>query len=401
MVLHAGTLGHAKSAESDCTNWDLGSTIALPSSSTNFHYSPAQKRSLHTIKAVPDPSHERSILRTQMVVFGETETTQRDGVERNRCNNIDVRLQERLRGGGSFLGERTGGRWQEKEGAHINVLELKAAYLAIQAFVKGTMNPRHIQVLMDNSTAVSYINKREGTHSPTLASLALEIWNYCISRKIWITARHVPGVTNIEADFASRNFNDRTEWALNKMVFQRITKRFYTPEVNLFAPRLNNQLPRYVARYPNPGSIATDAFLQHWRQWKVFIHGSIVLLPRILQKLQQDQATGLVIAPTWPGQPWFPALRELLVDFPAQLPIAQGTIFLPFEQQTIHPLWKTLRLAVWPLSGLVCKQQAFYQRCAKFCWPLGEQALRRDTKDPGSSGLAGVCKGINVPFQPL
>ena len=130
-------------------------------------------------------------------------------------------------GGGKLSGPKDGSRWQKEEDAHINVLELKATYLAIQAFVKDTMNPRHIQVLMDNSTAVSYINKRRGTHSPTLESLALalEIWNFCISRQIWITARHVPGVTNIDADFASRNFNDRTEWTLNKMVFQRITKR--------------------------------------------------------------------------------------------------------------------------------------------------------------------------------
>ena len=51
-----------------------------------------------------------------------------------------------------------------------------------------------------------------------------------------------------------------------------------------------------------------------------------------------ESTTGLVIAPTWPGQPWFPVLLELLVGFPAQLPIAEGTIFLPFEQQAIHPV---------------------------------------------------------------
>jgi hypothetical protein len=93
------------------------------------------------------------------------------------------------------------------------VLNPPAIDTIVSAFVKGTMHPRHIQVLMDNSTAVSHINKRGGTHSPTLACLALEIWNFCISRQILITARHVPGVTNTGADFASKNFvfNNRTD----------------------------------------------------------------------------------------------------------------------------------------------------------------------------------------------
>ena len=192
VVLHAGTFSIAGSNESDCPNWNLGSTIALSSPSTDVHCGYTQERSLHMIKAAPDSSNEGSILRTQVVVFGATKSNQPDGVEpfSNRHDNIDRRLQERL-GGGSFLGQRTGGQWQKEEDARINVLELRSAHLAIQAFVNGTMHPRHIQVLMDNSTAVSYINKRGGTHSPTLIYLALEIWNFCISRQIWITARHV------------------------------------------------------------------------------------------------------------------------------------------------------------------------------------------------------------------
>ena len=173
-------------------------------------------------------------------------------------------------------------------------------------------------------------------------------------------------------------------------------------EIYLFASRINNQLPLYVARSPDPESTATDAFLQNWNQWTVFIHSPIVLLPKILLKIRrQDQTTGLAIAPTWSGQPWYPALLEMLVGFPAPLPVAETTLYLPFNPQVIHPLWKTLHLAVFPLSGLVYKQQAFHQRCEKSCWHGGGQALKRDMKDPGSCGLAGALNGINVPFQHL
>ena len=60
--------------------------------------------------------------------------------------------------------------------------------------------PRHILLLMDNLTAVCYVNKRGGTRSPQLVSLATEIWNFCLGRNIWITAKHVPGVENVDAD---------------------------------------------------------------------------------------------------------------------------------------------------------------------------------------------------------
>ena len=57
----------------------------------------------------------------------------------------------------------TGGQWGLVEARqHINALELKAAYLAIQPFL-GQMNqpPRHILLEMDNTAAVAYNNKRE------------------------------------------------------------------------------------------------------------------------------------------------------------------------------------------------------------------------------------------------
>jgi hypothetical protein len=69
------------------------------------------------------------------------------------------------KGWGAFgKGKRTGGKWEETESKpHIDVLELKAALLAIQSFLSiGATNPRHLELLMENSTAVAYLNKRGG-----------------------------------------------------------------------------------------------------------------------------------------------------------------------------------------------------------------------------------------------
>ena len=56
-------------------------------------------------------------------------------------------------------GKKIGGRWIEGENLlHINQLELKAAFLALQAFSKNLSN-KHILIQLDNKTATTYINK--------------------------------------------------------------------------------------------------------------------------------------------------------------------------------------------------------------------------------------------------
>ena len=66
--------------------------------------------------------------------------------------------------------------------------------------------------------------------------------------------------------------------------------------------------------------------------------------------------------------------------------MTEKTIYLPFDPQTSHPLSRTLRLAVWPLSGVAYKQQAFQMKCAKSCSPHGDRQHRNVMKDHGSSG---------------
>ena len=77
-----------------------------------------------------------------------------------------------------------------------------------------------------------------------------------------MTARHLSGVLNVEADAASREFNMHTEWMLRKDVFQDIAHHFYVPKIDLFESRLNHQLPLYVLQLSDPGASAVDAFQQ-------------------------------------------------------------------------------------------------------------------------------------------
>ena len=76
----------------------------------------------------------------------------------------------------TFKEPELGGQWtEEKAKAHINCLELKAAFLALQSF-STTLSEIHVPLELDNTTAVSYINCMGGSRSKECNSLARQIW---------------------------------------------------------------------------------------------------------------------------------------------------------------------------------------------------------------------------------
>ena len=88
--------------------------------------------------------------------------------------------------------------WSHRESLlHINVLELKAAFLATQSFLKYQANIV-VKFRLDNTRAVSYINNQGGTCSPILTSQTLELWNWCLRHNILLKAEYLLGVQNVQ-----------------------------------------------------------------------------------------------------------------------------------------------------------------------------------------------------------
>ncbi|CAG2208359.1 unnamed protein product [Mytilus edulis] len=157
----------------------------------------------------------------------------------------------------------TKGFWSyEEQKNHINFLELKAALLALIWFC-SSRNNIHVKVYLDNMVAVNYINKMGG-RIVKLNNLTKELWIWCIQRKIWVTACHLPGVANIEADRLSRSINVDIEWKLHDDVFNIIDCLFGPHDVDLFASKFNHQLPRYFSYLPDKYAEAVDAFSSDW-----------------------------------------------------------------------------------------------------------------------------------------
>ena len=77
---------------------------------------------------------------------------------------------------------------------------------------------------------------------------------------MWVSAAHIPGTQNTEADSFSRNFNEPIERKLNTHLFQKNSIMFGNPTLDLFAPRINYQIDRYISCKPDPKALAIDAF---------------------------------------------------------------------------------------------------------------------------------------------
>ena len=200
------------------------------------------------------------------------------------------------KGWGAALGnDETGGRWTSAEATnHINILELQAAFFALKAFCNNTHHT-HVQLQIDNTTAVAYINNMGGSQSPLLNTLAKEIWNWCIERDIWVSAVHIAGKLNTSADNKSLNFSDKHEWSLSRVYFLEIFSTFPELNIDLFASRLNNQLDTYCSWKPDPGCTHVDAFSINWSNFNFFAFPPFSLIPKCVQKIIQDKAKGILL----------------------------------------------------------------------------------------------------------
>lgn len=245
--------------------------------------------------------------------------------------------------------EKSNGFWSETERQdHINLLELRAAFIGLKCFANGLHN-KEILLRIDNMTAIAYINRMGGVQYEHLNDITLQIWQWCEERKIFIFASYIKSKDNIDADRESRRTNIDTEWELSSMAFYKITKTFGFPEIDLFASRLNAKCSLYVSWKRDPNAYNIDAFTLNWKNYFFYCFPPFSLILKCLRKIINDQASGIIVVPYWPSQAWYPLFLELQCSDPIYFPPSYDLLHSPFSTQ--HPLWRSLTLVSCHLSG--------------------------------------------------
>ncbi|XP_073439322.1 uncharacterized protein [Dendrobates tinctorius] len=209
------------------------------------------------------------------------------------------------------------------------------------------LQQKHVRILSDNTTTVAYINRQGGTRSETLSSAA-RILSLAESYLLSLSALHIRGENNQEADFLSRHTLRQGEWCLSCQIFQDIVALWGHPQVDLFATRENRQTKTFASLSPADHPDILDALQASWKFKLAYAFPPLVLLPQVIRKIREDKARVILIAPFWPKRPWFSWLRIMSVTDPWVLPsnsnlLSQGPFF--------HPQVDNLNLTAWNLKG--------------------------------------------------
>ena len=299
-------------------------------------------------------------------------------------------------GWGAVLGHQSiGGQWTKAEACHhINYLELLATFLALKSFCKH-VSKVHVRLRSDNTTTVAYLNSMGGMQSLRCDRLTKEIWLWCMQREIWVSASHVPGKSNILADKASRQFHDNTEWMLRQDLFLSITQLWGTPDIDLFASRLNAQLPCYGPWKPDPGASHTDAFTIPWTDHFFYAFPPFSIL------LRWKEAEGMQVVPNWLTQPWYTKLMQMITDYPRLLSVQKDILTHPSQKGSCHPLWQRLHLMACKLSRQLSKSRAFRQRQQTSSSNPGDQVQASNTNHISGNGYSIAIKGVLIQLIPL
>ena len=305
-------------------------------------------------------------------------------------------------GWGAHLDQNVSGVWSDQEKLlHINLLEMKALFLGLQAF-REDVSGHHVTAMCDNFTVVVYVNKQGGTVSRALCLLTSRLLRWTESFDVHLDARYLPGENNVLADVLSRRGQVvGTEWSLHPQVARSLLRVWGNPSIDLFATCLNAKLPLYCLLVLDSQAIFEDAFRHPWDNLDLYAFPPFPLVGRVIARVQESSRVAMtLVAPLWPEKEWFADLLLLLTQPPLALPCWDKLLRQP-HCSLFHQGVHTLKLHAWRLSSDTTESRAFREELLESCQGFsGSPPLDCTSRDGGSS-VVGVVEGALLQSTPL
>lgn len=147
----------------------------------------------------------------------------------------------------------------DRNGLHINCLELGAVTRALQSFRRLIPAGSIIRLLTDSAVAL-HVMRAGSSRSPVLMGDMRILYNLCTEMDVQLRIEHVSSVLNEWADRLSREHNT-TDWTLQLAKFSVPDDKYGPHSIDLFASTESAQCPKFYSRWMCLGSLATSPSL--------------------------------------------------------------------------------------------------------------------------------------------
>ena len=213
---------------------------------------------------------------------------------------------------------------------------------------------------------------------------------------ISLKARQIPGCLNVMADLSRSNQVKSTMVTASTGVQKKICQKCFTPHVDLFATHLNHKLPLFVSPVPDPKAWDIDALNLNWTgpsPLTAYAYPPTAVLHRVIQKIRHCHCLIIVIAPGWPGMPWFGDLVQHSTEIPLQLPVSI-TLLKQSHNYVFHSNLQHPHLHAWCLGVDSSKNKASLWRWQREFLPFRGHQQGPSTGQSGpyfKNGAVKIC----------
>lgn len=191
----------------------------------------------------------------------------------------------------------------DRNGLHINCLELGAVTLCLRSFRHLIPAGSIIRLRTDSMVALG-VMRAGSSRSPRLMAEMRDLHTLVQEMDVELRVEHVSSVLNDWADRLSRE-HDSTEWTLDTGTFAALDAAYGPHSIDLFASDTSARCPRFYSRWLCPGTLATNALRQDWTGENAWANPPFHLMGAVISHIIRTGATVTLVAPVWRAQQWW------------------------------------------------------------------------------------------------
>ena len=138
-----------------------------------------------------------------------------------------------------------------------------------------------------------------------------------------------------------------------------------------------------------------------WESYLFYDFPPFSLIALALQKIQEEEATGLILVPKWPAQLWRPTLMRIVIQNPLELPQKKELLFQPSQPDLVYPPYPKPVVLLCHVSKSNLKVRDYQSRVQPWSWAHGETVQKSSMNPTLRDGSSTAVKGKWIPFQLL